>query len=96
MIAGYVISLIFVQLPFDHDDRRCFMFRLTTVRDWLMLAVPRRQNESPWYRHDDYYVVKAHVRHIDQVHRKDLIPDLIKKAKRKAIRFPSSQRRLMN
>ena len=45
------------------------MLGLAAVRDRLVLAVPRRQNESPGYRHDDHDVVQAHVRHVDQIHR---------------------------
>lgn len=44
------------------------MFSLTTVRNWLVLAVSCRQDESSGYRHNDYDIVQAHVRHIDQIH----------------------------
>lgn len=53
------------------------MLGLATVRDWLVLAVPCRQDEPPGYRHDDHHVVQAHVRHVDQIHREDLVPDLM-------------------
>ena len=73
-----MVALIFIQLPLDHHDRRRLVLGLATVRDRLVLAVPRRQNEPPGYRHDDHDVIQAHVRHVHQIHRQNLIPDLIK------------------
>lgn len=76
MITRRVVALVLVQLPLDDHHGWRLVFGLTAVRDRLMRAVPRGQDESPWYRHDDHDIVQTHVRHVDQIHRQDLIAHL--------------------
>jgi len=76
VITCRVVTLIFIQFPFDDYYGRCLVLSLAAVRNRLMWAVSCGQDESPRYRHDDHNVVQAHVRHIDQIHRQDLIAHL--------------------
>lgn len=68
-----MVALVLVQFSLYHYHRWCFVLGLTTMRDSLMGTVSGRENEPPWYRHDNNDVVQAHVRHVHQIYREDLV-----------------------
>lgn len=76
VITCRVVTLVLVQFPLDDYHGRCLVLSLAAVRNQLMRTVPCGQDESPRYRHDDHDIVQAHVRHIDQIHRQDLVTHL--------------------
>ncbi|OXU21167.1 hypothetical protein TSAR_004444, partial [Trichomalopsis sarcophagae] len=76
VVAGDVIVLVLVELLLDDDHRRRLVLVLPAVRDELVRPVPYGEHQSPRYRHDDHHVVEAHVRHVHEIHRQNLIADL--------------------
>lgn len=76
VVTRGVIVLVLVELPLDDHHGRRLVLGLVAVRDRLMRSVSRGQDEPSRYRHDDHDVVQAHVRHVDQIHREDLVAHL--------------------
>jgi len=76
MVTRRVIVLVLVQLPLDDHHGRRLVLGLMAMRDRLMRSVSRSQDEPSRYRHDDHDIVQAHMRHVDQIHREDLVAHL--------------------
>lgn len=76
VVTRRVVALILVQIPLNDHHGRGLVLGLAAVTDRLMRAVPRGQDESPRYRHDDHDVIQTHVRHVDQIHRQYLVAHL--------------------
>lgn len=76
VITCRVVTLVLIQFPLDDYHGRRLVLSLAAVRNRLMWTVSRGQDEPSGYRHDNHNVVQAHVRHIHQIHRQNLVAHL--------------------